>query len=352
MTEIKTFVKQGHVSRKDLIWNDKKEDWVCAESYAELMPVFERLEGNEVFSRRQIFAVASGKGGVGKTVLSTSIGIQLANLGHEVVIIDGDLAGPDLHTSLGILEPKYSFFDFYTLQKDSLNDILLETPVKNLKIISGACGSLGLANPKYKHKQRFIRELKTLHADYIIIDLGAGTSFDVIDFFLLADRPFLITVPEPTSVYEAFGFIKVCLWRAFFRKLKKRHPDALSILAKQEAFFHRNMNHTINDLKSKVAKVDKQAVEIINSVLKSFKPRLILNMVRESADIKEGRAIQAAAKKLLSLQMKLVGHVSYDPQVREAVMALTPILLHAPKSKAAKEIAALVKKKLLRNDDN
>lgn len=339
-------INEGAFSREDLVWNEDTEDWVSAEKISFLKHLFSPENGNGSDLQSKIYAFASGKGGVGKTVLAASIGVGLASMGSEVTLVDADLGGANLHTCLGILEPKYNFSDFYTLQKETLNDIVLETPVENLRMIAGTCGTLGIANPKYYQKQRFMRELKKLHTDHIILDLSAGCSYNVIDFFLLADENFIIVSPEPTSVHEAFNFIKVCLFRKLTRALKDR-PKALEILSKEKVNRHGRILFTVTELLEEISKVDLEAISAINLVLNSFHPKIILNMVKSHEEIKEGMAIQSAALELLSLPVEYLGYVSYDPKVGDAVKSLKPFLLYNPKSKASQDLAALIRVKLL-----
>ncbi|MFQ5640379.1 MAG: P-loop NTPase [bacterium] len=344
--ELKVLVSQGNFSREDLIWHEESDQWITAEGIDELQTVFAPDNGNLSNYQNKLLAVASGKGGVGKTVLSASMGVALASMGSEIILVDGDLGGPDMHTCLGMLEPKYTFFDFYSLQKDTLDEIALETPVENLRLISGACGTLGLANPKYFQKRRFMRELKRLQADYIILDLGAGSSYNVVDFFLLADEKFLVVSPEPTSVYEAFGFIKVCLMRHLNRTLRK-HDLALEIIAQERVNRPGKIQLTINDLLEKIDKIDGAAARLFSEVLDSFRLNLILNMVKGREDIKEGIAIQAAAMELLSVKIQFLGFISYDPNVRDAVKRLKPFLLYNPKSQASQDLTALLRVNML-----
>ncbi len=344
LKELKDLAKEGSFSREDYIWSEDLDEWVPAEHTVELKDVF-TVNTNGHFKKR-IYAVASGKGGVGKTVISSSIGVGLASMGQEVIMVDADFGGANMHTCMGILEPELTFFDFYTLQKETLSDIVLDTPVENLRMISGACGTLGLANPKYFQKQRFIRELKKLQADSILIDLGAGSGFHTVDLFLLADEKILVMTPEPTSVFEAFGFIKICLLRDLNRRLKK-YPEALAVLAKDGINKPNNIQLTIGDLMTEIEKIDEEALNIFKETLAGFSPKLILNMVKARDEIKEGQAIQAAALDLLCINVELLGYISFDFQVKAAVKAMKPFLLFDPKAKASQDLSALIRVNLL-----
>jgi len=147
LKELHDRIKCGGFGKDDLVWSEEAEDWIAAGEITELENLFYSNNGTSERPKARIYAVASGKGGVGKSVLSASLGVGLAAMGKEVILIDADLGGANLHTCMGMLEPRYTLFDFYSLEKETLADIVLTTPVENLRLISGGCGTLGLAWP-------------------------------------------------------------------------------------------------------------------------------------------------------------------------------------------------------------
>jgi len=343
-SELRGLARKGDFSPNDQVWLEDESEWVQAHEIEELRSIF-RPQLNEKFEKK-IIAIGSGKGGVGKTVISASMGIGLAALGKEVVLVDGDFGGANLHTCMGILEPRYTFFDYYTLQRDSLEDILLETPLSTLKLISGACGILGVANPKFSQKVRVIKELRELNADYIILDLGAGSSLSVIDFFIAVDEGIVITSPEPTAIQESFDFIKLCL----LRKLQlafKNTPDILALLEVDGINNLSQFRMSIEELMDRAKKISIEVSKRLEEVISQFKPHLILNMVMDPEEIKEGASIKTAAAELLSIDLDYMGFIEYDEDVHASVKDLRPFIIHNPKSKASRSIAKLITVKLL-----
>jgi len=342
--ELKNMAGEGVFGREDLIFHEESQEWVKAAQVDEMHQLFTEVEASK--ATQKIIAIGGGKGGVGKTVLTASLGIGLATLGHKVVIVDADLGGANLHTCMGILEPEVTFYDFYTLQKDSLSDILLDTPVENLKLISGACGTLGLANPRYAQKVRFINQLRRINSDYILLDLGAGASYNVIDFFLAADHGIAVTTPEPMAIQETFNFIKISLMRKLFRQFKN-NPEVMSKL-EQDAFSETGrLAGTLSKLIEQVRFVDSVAAEKLQDAVREFSPSLILNMVHHPDEVKEGMALRTAAEELLSINMDFLGYIDYDESVRKAVKELRPFIIDNPKSKASRSLARLVSVGLL-----
>ncbi len=345
VTDLEKMVQSGQFKSDDLIFNEDLQEWIHAQDHKEYRTLFAPEQQPE--SKRIVFAVGGGKGGVGKTVITASRGVGLASLGHQVVLVDADLGGANLHTCMGILEPKYTFYHFYTLQRETLSDIMIDTPVENLKMISGSCGTLGLANPRYAQKQRFISHLKKVNSDYILLDLGAGSSHNTIDFFLAADEHIVIAAPEPTSIQEAFNFIKIAIFRKFHRLMQGK-PEILALLMSDMSGDPSRMNTTLPQLYNQIKQIDKDAADIVENLFDTFHPRLILNMVHSSDEVKEGVALKTAVSELLGLQMEFLGVIEYDDSVRFSVKELKPFMISNPRSKAARSLAKLISVGLLK----
>ena len=114
--------------------------------------------------RAKLWAVGGGKGGVGKSFLTTNIGVLLAKEGKRVVLMDLDLGGANLHTCLGVTDLDRGVSDFLMRRYEELEEALVPTQVPNLFLLSGAQDSLNIANPKYAQKIRLLRELKKIEA--------------------------------------------------------------------------------------------------------------------------------------------------------------------------------------------
>jgi flagellar biosynthesis protein FlhG len=342
--ELRKLAKAGEFSENDLVFLEGSEEWVKAGHLPEINDLFTPTVPQE--RQKTVYAIGGGKGGVGKTMLTASLGIGLASINNQVVIVDADLGGANLHTCMGILEPKFTFYHFYTLQCDSLEEIMLETPVEGLKLISGACGTLGLANPRYLQKLRFISELRRINADFILLDLGAGSSYNVIDFFLTADKGIVVTTPEPMAIQETFNFMKIALLRKLMRTFKS-HPEVMAVLERDSYSQTGRMTNTVSTMLSEINTIDSEAGSKVEQILQEFRPQIILNMVHASSEIKEGDALKIAAKELLSIETDYLGYVQYDSSVRKAAKELRPFILDNPKSKPSQDLAKLISVGLL-----
>ena len=165
------------------------------------------LEKNtEGSSGTRSIVITSGKGGVGKTSLSVSLSIALAQDGKSVTLVDADLGLANINVILGII-PKYNLYHVIKGKK-KLKDIIIDVP-EGIRIIAGASGFHQLANLEQKQRDEFISSMSELgNDDYLIIDTGAGISQNVISFIMAADEVIVVTTPEPTAITDAYGIIK------------------------------------------------------------------------------------------------------------------------------------------------
>lgn len=288
-------------------------------------------------TRGMVFAFGGGKGGVGKTLLTAGFGIALAESGRQVVIVDADLGGSNLHMAMGIEIPRTTLYDFLSRRVRSLNEIVTETPIANLKFVSGSPGTVGMADPAYWEKQKLIRHIRNLEADYVLVDIGAGMSFNEVDLFLAADEGIIVANPEPPSIQEAFNFVKICLFRKLTRQFRA-DPDIGAILHSSQSDAGQRDTRLIEDILSEVGRIRPDAAESMRKAIAGFRPRLVLNMVYDESETIEGMALQVAAHDLLGLEIDNWGHVRYDPALEKAIRSMHPDRLLPADSPAARGI--------------
>lgn len=157
--------------------------------------------------KTRIICVASGKGGVGKTNVSTNLAIAYSQLGKKVIILDADLGLANVNVIMGIV-PKFNLYHVLKKQK-TMSEVLLPTEY-GVDIVAGASGFSKIANLSDEEMHGFLDEMKELsHADIIIIDASAGVGKNVISFIEAADDTIIVTTPEPTAITDAYGIIKI-----------------------------------------------------------------------------------------------------------------------------------------------
>jgi len=284
--------------------------------------------------RRSIWTIGGGKGGSGKTFIAVNLGICLSRFGEEVVLIDTDLGGANIHTFLGLSFPQRTLSDFINKKVGNIRDVVVDTDIPKLGLVVGAQDLLNAANPKEPQKWKLIRHINSLDVDYIILDLGAGNSFNVLDFFLISENEILVVTPEPTCIENTYRFIK----SAFFRKVKRviSHFGVKEII--DMAMDQRNERgiKTPFDIIELAWKIDKSIGLRLEQELESFRPKLIVNQVRSKSDVDIGLSMQSAFLKYFGISMDYLGYIVYDNDVWQSVQKRKPLVLEFPQSRASK----------------
>lgn len=267
--------------------------------------------GNNRHKQVEIWAIGGGKGGTGKTFVLSQLANCLASKGKRVILVDTDFGGANLHTFFGIRRNPASIMNFFE-KKEPLESLVVETPIENLSIIPGNSASVSPANINYAQKIKLFRHIQQLDADYVLLDLGGGTSLDTIDAFLLADRLIVVAVPEVTAIENLYQFIK----SVFFRKLKKlflKHglkETAKKVWQNREKFEIKGIVDLLDYLKNECQDLDK----ILSDKLSDFTVYIILNKVRNVREVQEGFSIKSVCIKYIGVNARYSGYIEYDYQ--------------------------------------
>jgi len=294
-----------------------------------------------VASSTQIITLGGGKGGIGKSIMCTNLAVGMALSGQKVVLMDGDFGASNLHALLGISHPPYGFQDLFTNSRLDPESLLIETGIDNLKFISSAGDNPGSANIDPERVQTIISFLKQLKAHTVILDLGPGTSFNVLDFFNIHDQCIVMSTPEVTSVMKTFSFVRAAL----FRKISLHLKDAPEL---QRLVDHSHPSQadvetcTIDILRENIKKVDGSQTEEVEKIIRSFKPEVIINRVRNKKDLQTGDNLTNLVKKFLDVDLKYLGHVIESDQVRDSVEEMVPFLIKDPQSTPSKNLQEII----------
>lgn len=294
----------------------------------------------------QIWAIGGGKGGVGKSVVSIVLAFWLARMGKRTVLVDVDLGGANLHTLLGIKSPLKTLNDFITKKSEALEDICIDTEAQNLRLISGTSDVLSLANPHFSQKVKLIQHFSRLDADYVMLDLGAGTSFNVLDFFLAANKKIIVLTPEPTSIQNAYIFIRNAVYRKLSR-LSSKTPSLQALI--KTAMDPKNVLkiRTVKELLQFIEESGgKDVMDVLQKEIENIRLTVITNMARDNKEKNAGRIVQIVAEKYLTVQSTELFSVSYDRQISAMVSDMAPLINLDQSSHAFADIYEIVSKLL------
>jgi flagellar biosynthesis protein FlhG len=274
-----------------------------------------------------IISVASGKGGVGKSMVVSNLGLLLARQGQRVILVDMDIGGANLHILFGMFHPPTTLTDFFTNRLINLEELAhpLAKPLP-LRLIPGTGETLITANLQHAKKKRLIRHLQKLDADIILVDVGAGTSYHTLDFFLLADHFLAVATPDPTSVLDLYRFIKLAAIRKVLTAFLARDPIADALLSQDF--------HSITEVLEAVGRTSKSGVALAQQALQGFQPALILNRMTPKSRINTLH-LRNLLKQYVGADLSVLGNIPEDPQVQQSVLKYLPVVEFAPKSPAA-----------------
>jgi flagellar biosynthesis protein FlhG len=290
----------------------------------------------------RLIPFGGGKGGVGKTFVAANLATTLAKAGHRVVAVDGDLEGANLHTALGVSRPRSSVAEYAAERVEDVQKLLEETPFPNLRLIAATRPNLASPQPTHALRVRFVRALRTLDADFVFLDLGAGADAAVMDYFMVCDDGVVVIAPEPTSVENAYGFMRA----AFYRRLKLSMLSAEVRKVVGLAMDERNERgiRTPLDLLREIKAIDSEEAQRFVQVMRAFRPRIIVNDVRTAEDIRLGFAVRSICRKYFAIDADYPGYVNHDAEARTSVRARRPLVDSDPRSDASVYLARIARK--------
>lgn len=252
-------------------------------------------QGPALPPRGRIIAVASGKGGVGKSSLVVNLAVALASMGERTTIVDADLGTADVDVMLG-LHPLYNLAHVIEGSK-SLEEVTLGGR-HNVRLLPGGSGIWELANLSARGREAATDVLVALaqDADFVLVDTAAGISDNVVRFLLAADDVIVMTSPEPTSTTDVYALIKVALAQGL------RGPIKLVV----------NLAAT-NQLGDDTA-----------------------------------HNLAAVVERFLEGQLEYLGSIPTDPSVGRSVLRQEPLVVAYPSSPASRRIIAIAQ--VMRHD--
>ncbi|MDD5722874.1 MAG: P-loop NTPase [Syntrophales bacterium] len=295
-------------------------------------------------NRKKVVAVGGAKGGIGKSIFATNLALLLSSVGRTV-IVDLDLGGANLHLYLGETRLRWSINDFLNRKVATLQEALVQSKY-GLQLIGGNSSQLGSANINFSLKLKLLKAIQQIDADYIILDLGGNTSYDMLDFFLASDCGIVLTTCDPASYLDAYNFIKVSLFRKLNLLLGSNSTDKISKNSDLKTLVHeatlsRNGSQvkTISELLERIRKTHPHDLPIISRAVSTFTPHLVINRVRDEHGAEPIiKRIQEVSKRALSIEVKHAGNLGYLKEIEESARDLVPVMVKHPQGKLSQEL--------------
>jgi len=288
-----------------------------------------------------IVSIASGKGGVGKSVVASNLGLLLAREGKRVVLVDMDIGGANLHVLFGLLHPPRSLSDFVSRKVASLEDVAQEVDWgAGLRLIPGTGETLATANMPYGKKQRLIRHLQHLDADIVLLDCPPGTSYQALDFYLQGEAQIVVANPDPTSVIELYRFLKLAAIRKVLTQvLPRHHGDAKTSLMEEEF-------SSIHEVLSAIGNDEDATREAAECALSNFNPLFVLNRTTPKSRVSIAY-LQQVVSKFIGSELVMLGEIPSDESVEQSIRIFQPVVDVAPTCPASQGLDEIMHRLLL-----
>ena len=290
----------------------------------------------------QIIPVASGKGGVGKSLLSANLAIALGRAGKKVILADLDLGASNLHLVIGQQSPKIGI-GTYIAGKSTLEELITPTDYNNVYFIAGDSEIPGLSALKISQKNSLIKHFQNCQADFLILDLGAGTHLSILDFFLLSPQGIIVSAPTVTATLNGYLFLKNAVFRLMYNSFK-RNSAAYKYLEQLKTDTNTLQKLYIPKLTEAIRRIDPISAATFEHRMSQFHPRLIMNMIDDPKDAEKAYRIRRSCQEYLGLDLEHLGVLYKDPMQDIALASRLPVTVYKPQSVLSQAIFRIAEK--------
>ena len=281
-------------------------------------------------------SIGSGKGGTGKTMTIVNLALLLAQTGRKVCLVDLDIGGADTHILFGLFNPKRTLTDFLTKKVDSLAEVVHTFYSQHgLQFIPGTGNTLQTANLSYQEKRRLLRGLAAIETDILLIDVGAGTNYHALDFFMFSDLQVCVTLPDPAAIMDLYTFLQLATIRKVLGSFLSQ--SKVAALLKNRNFT------TLQEVFELAEKTMEGAKAEARQALRYFHPLLIVNRDSAGSRINPFK-LRKMVEKYLNIDIPELGNIPEDPKVDEALKAYMPVCDLFPDSPASRSLAVIAGK--------
>ncbi len=285
-----------------------------------------------------LIPVASGKGGVGKTVFTANLGAALARAGKTVVLVDLDLGGANLHTTVGVRNTHPGVGSIVWKKEKSISALIIGTSLERLFLVPGDNLLPGTANLDFFTKKRIMKELLEITADYVIVDLGAGASYNIIDFWLMAPFGLLLSAPEIPSILNAYSFLKTAAFRMLFRSFSRGGDERARIV---DFVVNRTegQGETFVQFAQRLSLEAGSKGEKALAELSALRPRVVINMGSGPEDAGISTRLREISSRNLGVNMDYIAYIMRDPEVSRSLGRRELLFRSHPESPFSRGVA-------------
>jgi len=303
-------------------------------SAAEIEPV-QRHPSHDRSGRKlaaRIVAVAGGKGGVGKSVLSANLAIAMAGSGRRVALVDADIGMGNQHTLLGIARPGPGIVGFLKNDVQELSQVAVATEYSNL-VLYPSDGAQGVPQLSHSRKERLLRHISRIDADVVVLDLGAGAALGALDMFALADIHVLVITGQVTSIQNAYAFLKAAVLRLLSRLADNSEKRALI-----EQGWRDTRPPTLQSLAEWLRTRDPEMAAFTDALASRMSVRLVGNLLFDQHEHRVPQSIGRMIRDYLGINAEVAGLIPASRKVHDSITRRKPVVVLDPHGPASREI--------------
>jgi flagellar biosynthesis protein FlhG len=299
-----------------------------------------------------IIAVGGGKGGVGKSLLSANVAAKLAAAGNQVLLVDLDIGGANLHTHFGMSAPDRSLADFMVRGSRVFSELPISTAIPGLSLVAGGreddwgqklqSGSMvfvGLWNS-------LLRARMDQGYQYVILDLGAGTHSYTIDFFTIAHAGVVVVLPEPTSIENSYVFLKSALWR-FIENVGHRSGTGALASEIRNALSNTDPRVGTRSYAERLRNLSSVHPLFIKNIFATLSERnvgIVVNQARSQQDTDIGSSMELICQKYFGYHARFLGALNYDESVWRSIRSRKLLVEECPDSQLSQRFSEVTQK--------
>ena len=303
-----------------------------------------------------IISVGGGKGGVGKSFLTSNIATRIALLGHKVAVVDLDLGTANLHTCLGVSLSQLNISNFLNGSVKSLSSLGIKSYIPNLVLFSGGQEFWQRVQLDAETKIKLMNSLQEMDFEYIFLDLGAGTHVHNLDFFIFSDVGLIIVTPEPTSIENSYVFMKGLLYRKIqniCRALSISEKIELQLLEKMTNLEGQTPFQKIENFILENSEISHEIIELIHST----NVGVLVNQARTNEDKELGESMSLICNRYFGFSSQFLGSMRYDDSVWKSIRIGKPLVIEHPNMVSSTNIYVIADEMMkrfepLRNKEN
>jgi flagellar biosynthesis protein FlhG len=295
------------------------------------------LEKKRAFTNNtgpEFWAIASGKGGVGRSFFTSSLAITLGRQGYRVLMVDCDTNGGTLHSWMGQSPNRKTITDYFQ-NSDSIENYIVPTSQERISLVAGDSSMWHPRTGTFKRTIEMMEQLKKLSYDVILFDLAAGCDQQNIEILKKADQTFLITSPEGGAIERTYRWIENYISYVALNEIQRRSLFEFNKKARNEK--EGSSLFATRDFLEKMRKDMTGDSSFFGPI------KMIVNQARNFEDDRLGESIRSVCNKHYYLDLQNAGSLQYDNAVWQCARQRVPVLIHQPFNPLVGQIQGLVK---------